>query len=66
MLDVAPSQDASDHQDYYMFRIGDSELNLHFPLLQGGGHIQYIYIYMDVSQNNGTPKSSILIGFSMK
>ena len=24
-----------------------------------------IYIYMDVSENNGTPKSSILIGFSI-
>ena len=38
---MAPSLDSSDHQDYYMFRrIGDSELNLHFPLLQGGGRIQ--------------------------
>ena len=27
----------SDHQDYYMFRIGDSNLNLYLPLLQGGG-----------------------------
>ncbi len=25
----------------------------------------YIYIYMDVSKNSGTPKSSILIGFSI-
>ena len=25
----------------------------------------YIYIYMDVSENNGTPKSSILIGVSI-
>ena len=25
----------------------------------------YIYIYMDVSENSGTPKSSILIGFSI-
>ena len=25
----------------------------------------YIYIYMDVSKNRGTPKSSILIGFSI-
>ena len=25
----------------------------------------YIYIYMGVSKNNGTPKSSILIGFSI-
>ena len=39
---MAPSLDSSDHQDYYMFRIGDSELNLHFPVLQGGGHIQDI------------------------
>ena len=27
--------------------------------------IVYIYIYMGVSTNNGTPKSSILIGFSI-
>ena len=27
--------------------------------------IQYIYIYMGVSKNRGTPKSSILIGFSI-
>ena len=26
---------------------------------------QYIYIYMGVSLNGGTPKSSILIGFSI-
>ena len=32
---MTPSLDASDHQDYYMFRIGDSVFNLHFPLLQG-------------------------------
>ena len=25
----------------------------------------YIYLYMDVSENSGTPKSSILIGFSI-
>ena len=25
----------------------------------------YIYIYMDVSENSGTPKTSILIGFSI-
>ena len=31
------------------------------------GHQYYIYIYthMGVSKNNGTPKSSILIGFSI-
>ena len=27
--------------------------------------VDYIYIYMDVSENNGTPKSSILIGISI-
>ena len=26
---------------------------------------KYVYIYMDVSENQGTPKSSILIGFSI-
>ena len=35
-----PSLDSSDHQDYETCLVGDSELNLHFPLLQGGGHIQ--------------------------
>ena len=28
-------------------------------------NLQRIYIYMDVSENIGTPKSSILIGFSI-
>ena len=28
-------------------------------------YISYIYIYIDVSKNSGTPKSSILIGFSI-
>ena len=32
----------SDHQDHYIFRIGDSELNLHLPLLMGKGpHPRY-------------------------
>ena len=29
----------SDHQDDITCLVGDSNLNLHFPLLQGGGHI---------------------------
>ena len=41
-LGVAPSQDSSDHQNCYIFRIGDPNLNLHLPLLLGGGHIQNI------------------------
>ena len=28
-------------------------------------YIYNIYMYMDVSENSGTPKSSILIGFSI-
>ena len=32
MLGVAPFQDASDHQDYEPFLIGNPELNLHLPL----------------------------------
>ena len=40
ILGVAPSQDASDHQDSYMFRIGNPNLNLHLPLILGGGHTQ--------------------------
>ena len=27
---------------------------------------EFLHTYMGVSKNNGTPKSSILIGFSMK
>ena len=33
----------SDQQDYDIFRIGDPNLNLHFPLLLGGGHTQDIH-----------------------
>ena len=38
-----PSQDASEHQDYYMFRFGDPELNLHLitGILGGGPHPRY-------------------------
>ena len=41
-LGVAPSHDASDHQDYYTFRIGDPELNLRFPLASWEGTIPKI------------------------
>ena len=37
-LGCGPSQDASDHQDYEPFSVGNPELNLHLPLLLGGGH----------------------------
>ena len=36
MLDVAPSQDASDHQDYYILKKGNPNLNLHLPRLHPG------------------------------
>ena len=36
-LGVAPSQDASDRQDYYIFRIGDPNLNLHLQLASWEG-----------------------------
>ena len=35
-----PPPSNSDHQDYYIFRIGDPNLNLNLPLLLGGGHTQ--------------------------
>ena len=35
-LGCPPAQDSSHHQDCYVFRIGDPELNLHLPLLLGG------------------------------
>ncbi len=43
-LGVAPSQDASDHQDdNYIFRIGDPELNFHFPLASWEGATPNVY-----------------------
>ncbi len=36
-LGCPPSQVASDHQDYYIFRIGNPELNLHFHYYWEGG-----------------------------
>ena len=36
-LGCPPAQDDSHHQDYDIFRIADPELNLHLPLLLGGG-----------------------------
>ena len=41
---TTPSQDASHHQDYYIFRIGDPELNLHLPQLLEGGTTQRISV----------------------
>ena len=41
-LGVAPSQHSSDHQDDITFLIGDPDLNLHLPLLLGGGHTQQV------------------------
>ena len=43
---MAPSQDSSDHQDHYIFNRESGTKNLHLPLLLGGGHIQYVYIYI--------------------
>ena len=40
-LGVAPSQDASDHQDCYIFSRGIL-INLYLPLLLGAGHTQNI------------------------
>ena len=37
ILELPPTQDASDHQDYEPFLIGNPELNLHLWLLLGGG-----------------------------
>ena len=42
ILGCPPSQDASHHQEYYIFRIGNPELNLHLPQLLGGGTTQFI------------------------
>ena len=40
VLGCPPSQDSSHHQDYYFFRIGNPNLNLHLPQLLGGGTTQ--------------------------
>ena len=32
ILGLPPTQDSSHHQDYYIFRIGNPDLNLHLPL----------------------------------
>ena len=43
---MAPSLDASDHQDdITCFGLG-IPINLHLPLLQGGGHIQMMMMMM--------------------
>ena len=42
-LGVAPSQDASDHQDDITYLVG-IPINLHLPLLLGGGHTQHIHL----------------------
>ena len=44
---MAPSQDASDHQDEITFLGSGIPINLHFPLLLWGGHIQGIIIYFE-------------------
>ena len=43
---MAPSQDASDHQVYEPFLVGNPKLNFYLPLLLGRGHTQHIYIYI--------------------
>ena len=46
-LDMAPLTGCNrDHQDYEPFLVGDPNLNLHFPVLLGGGHIQFIGVIM--------------------
>ena len=44
ILGLPPTQDSSHHQDYEPFLVGNPELNLHLPLLLGGGYIQYTSI----------------------
>ena len=36
-LGLPPTQDSSHHQDYEPFLVGNPELNVHLPLLLGGG-----------------------------
>ena len=55
ILGVARSHDASDHQDSYIFRIGDPNLNLHVPLLEGGASpqcVQYVYCIYTLPETN--------------
>ena len=43
MLGCPPSQDSSHHQDYYAFRLGDPELNIHLPLESWEGGQPKVY-----------------------
>ena len=43
MLGVAPSQDASDHQNYSIFRFGVSYPNLHLPLESCEAHPKHMF-----------------------
>ena len=59
-LGVAPSQDASDHQDYYIFyRESRIPINLHLPLLLWGGHIQLKPSFCDWHHGWGGGRSNI-------
>ena len=40
LVTVPFAQDASHHQDFLFFLIGHPKLNLHLPLLRGGGTTQ--------------------------
>ena len=52
---MAPSQDASEHQDYYIFRRG-SLTKPSFPTgILGGGHTQTIILYIPYTINNQGP-----------
>ncbi len=63
-MHLHPTQNASHHQDYYILRLGNLNLNLHLPLLLGGERskvyknawykigkniIGYIFVYDNLS-----------------
>ena len=48
-----PLPSNSDHQDCFMFRLGDPNLNLHLPLSLGGGQPNVCYTS---SHNHGSQK----------
>ena len=60
---MAPSRDNSDHQDdITCLGLGIPNLTFTFHCYR---EVAICKTYMGVSKNNGTPKSSILIGFSI-
>ena len=59
LLGVAPSQDASDHEEYDIFRFGDPNLNLHLQLESWQkGHSRGRKVYPSIPNNRFSSEGS--------